>query len=136
MSTPRPVEPVVVSGLTELAVGALTGFPFAVAVSDPNLLKRMGVRAPARIRQLHLDLIIMGGLIAAAGTAVPDLPRWASVPLAVGGWTNALSFLPLALRPEVEQTAAYRAAVGVSFVATSAGWVSVAAVAARRMRRG
>lgn len=126
------MAPLVASGLVELAVGALAGFPFALAVSDPDALKRLGVRAPARIRQLHLDLIIMGGLVAAAGTAVPDLPRRAAVPLAIGAWTNALSFLPLAVRPEVERTAFYRAGVGVSFILTSAGWVSVAAVAVRR----
>jgi len=130
---PVAVAPLVASGLVELAVGALAGFPFALAVSDPDALKRLGVRAPARIRQLHLDLIIMGGLVAAAGTAVPDLPRRAAVPLAIGAWTNALSFLPLAVRPEVERTALYRAGVGVSFILTSAGWVSVAAVAVRRL---
>ena len=68
------------------------------------------------------------------GTAVPDAPKWASVPLGVGAWTNAMSFLPLALAPEIDKHPAYRAFAGASFVTTSIGFVGMALVGARRRR--
>jgi hypothetical protein len=125
----------VVSGLAQIAVGALTGFPYAAAAYKPGLVEKAGVKAPGRIRQLHLDLIIMGGLVTAAGTAVPRLPRVVAVPLAIGCWTNALAFAPPAVRPSIEKAPAYRALVGTSFVITSASWVGVAGVALRRISK-
>lgn len=73
-TTPR-ISGLVVSGLTQIAIGALTGFPYALAAYRPELLGRLRVRAPARIRQLHLDLIMMGALATATGAALPQLPR-------------------------------------------------------------
>src|SRR6476646_8877570 len=55
------VDGLVVAGLTELALGALTGWPMAVAVSRPQDLGRLGIRSGARLRQWHLDLIMLGG---------------------------------------------------------------------------
>ena len=66
-----PIDGLVVSGLTQIAVGALTGFPYAIATYKPELLGRLRVRAPGRVRQLHLDLIMMGGLVTATGMALP-----------------------------------------------------------------
>ena len=61
-TTARPaINGLVVSGLVQIAAGALIGFPYAAAVYKPELLAKTGVKAPGRIRQLHLDLIIMGG---------------------------------------------------------------------------
>jgi hypothetical protein len=126
------INGLVVSGLVQIAVGALTGFPYAAAVYRPGLIAKAGVKAPGRIRQLHLDLIIMGGLVTAAGVAMPRLPRSVSVPLAVGCWTNALAFAPPAVRPAIEKAPLYRALVAASFATTTAGWVAVAGVAIRR----
>ena len=126
------VSGLVVAGLTQIALGALIGFPYAAATYKPELLDRLGVRAPGRIRQLHLDLIMMGGLVTATGVALPRLPPAVAVPLAVGCWTNALAFAPPAIRPSVARSPGFRAAVAASFVTTSAGWVAVAAVALRR----
>lgn len=132
------VNGLVVSGLTQIAVGALTGFPYAIARYKPELLAKTGLQAPGRIRQLHLDLIMMGGVVTAAGIALPRMPRAVSVPLAVGCWTNALAFGPPAFRPSIEKSPLYRGLVGTSFVTTSAGWVAVAGVAWHRWskRRG
>ena len=130
----RGVNGLVVSGLTQVALGALTGFPYAVAVSRPERLRAVGVRAPHRIRQLHLDLVLMGGLVAIAGTAVPEPPRWVSLALAAGGWTNALAFVPLAIEPAVIRHPIYRTAVAGSFATTTIGWLALAAVAVRRWR--
>jgi len=132
-TTARPaINGLVVSGLVQIAAGALIGFPYAAAVYKPELLAKTGVKAPGRIRQLHLDLIIMGGLVTATGIAMPRLPRSISVPLAVGCWTNALAFAPPAVRPNIEKAPLYRALVAASFVTTTASWVAVAGVAMRR----
>jgi hypothetical protein len=129
------VDPLVVSGLTELATGALSGWLYTLVKADREKARALGIKSGGRIRQWHLDLIALGGLTAMAGTAVPDLPRWVRYPLGVGAWTNAMSFLPLAFDPEIEQRATYRMAVGASFICTSIGFSGVALTAARRRGR-
>ena len=129
------VDGLVVSGLTELALGALTGWPMALAVSRPDDLPKIGIRSGARLRQWHLDLIMLGGLTAAAPRFVPDPPRKVAVPLAVGAWVNANAFGVLAFRPELKDHPAYKAAVGASFVSTSWGFTGLAAVAWKRWLR-
>ena len=130
-------EALVLSGLVELAAGALTGWPFALARSDPDRVRKLGIRSTPRLRQWHLDLIALGGLSVLVGTAVPELPRRVSLPLAVGCWTNASSFGLLAFKPDAERHPAYRAAVGASFATVSWGFTSLAVVALRRrLRRG
>jgi hypothetical protein len=81
---------------------------------------------------LHLDLIMMGGLVTATGVAVPQLPRTVTIPLAVGCWTNALAFAPPAIKPSLTSTPGFRAVVTASFVTTTASWVAVAAIALHR----
>jgi hypothetical protein len=127
----------VVSGLIEVATGALAGWPYTLVRQDPEAARRLlGIRSGARIRQWHLDLAMLGGLTVAVGTAVPDAPRWASIPLGVGAWTNAMSFLPLAFAPEIDKHPVYRATAGASFISTSMGFTGMAIVAARRRRAG
>jgi hypothetical protein len=128
------VSGLVVSGLAQVALGALTGIPYAIATYKPELLSALRVRAPHRVRQLHLDLVMMGGLVAATGAAVPRIPRVVAVALAVGCWTNALAFAPPAIKPSIERSPAFRAVVAASFATTSASWLAVAAIAARRWR--
>ena len=137
MSAARSVpSALVVSGLMEVAAGALAGWPYTLVRQDPEAARRLlGIKSGARIRQWHLDLAMLGGLTVAVGTAVPDAPRWASVPLGVGAWTNAMAFLPLAFKPEVDTHPVYRGLAGASFVATSAGFVGMALTGLRRRRR-
>src|SRR4051812_36672091 len=135
---PPPAVPsaLAVSGLLEVAAGALAGWPYTLVRQDPEAARRLlGIKSAARIKQWHLDMAILGGLTVAVGTAVPHAPKWASVPLGVGAWTNAMSFLPLALAPEIDKHPAYRAVAGASFVTTSVGFVGMALVGARRRRR-
>lgn len=96
------IDGLVVAGLTELAMGALTGWPMALAVSSPEDLPKIGIRSGARLRQWHLDLIMLGSLTAAAPKLVPNRPRKVAVPLAVGAWVNANAFGVLAFRPELK----------------------------------
>ncbi len=130
--TNTPISGLVASGLTQIALGAITGFPYAVATYKPELLGRLRVRAPRRIRQLHLDLIMMGALVTATGAALPRLPRAVTIPLAVGCWTNALAFVPPALKPSIEDSPTFRTLVAASFVTTATSWAAVAAIALRR----
>jgi hypothetical protein len=107
----------------------------ALAVSRPEDLSKIGIRSGARLRQWHLDLIMLGGLTAAASRVVPNPPRKVAVPLAVGAWVNANAFGVLAFRPELKEHPAYKAAVGASFVSTSWGFTGLAAVAWKRWLR-
>jgi hypothetical protein len=134
----RPAAPsaLVVSGLMEVAAGALAGWPYTLVRQDPEAARRLlGIKSAARVRQWHLDLAILGGLTVAVATAVPNAPKWASLPLGIGAWTNAMAFLPLAFKPDVDQHPAYRALAGASFVATSTGFAGMAVEGARRRRR-
>jgi hypothetical protein len=130
------VDGLVISGLAELALGALTGWPYALAISDPARAKALGIRSTARMRQWHLDLIALGGLTVLAGTALPDMPARVKWPLGVGAWTNAMSFGVLTAAPGLRDHPAYRAGVVGSFVVTSTGFVGLAAEGLRRWRAG
>jgi hypothetical protein len=131
-NTPPPVNGLVVAGLTELALGALTGWPMAIAVSRPEDLPKLGIRSGARLRQWHLDLIMLGSLTAAAPRFVPDLPRKVAVPLAAGAWVNANAFGVLAFRPELKEHPVYKTGVVASFISASWGFTGLAVVAWKR----
>jgi hypothetical protein len=122
------------SGLTELAAGALTGWVYTFARTQPERAKAVGIESTARIRQWHLDLAMLGTATVACATAVPDAPRPVSAALGVGAWTNAMLFLPMAFKPGVEETPSFRAAAAASFVATSVGFTGMAATAWARRR--
>ena len=126
------INGLVVSGLTELALGALAGWPMAISVTRPDDLEKLGIRSASRLRQWHLDMIMLGGLTAASSRFVPEPPAAVAVPLAVGAWTNANAFGVLAFRPELKEHPAYKAGVIASFISTSWGFVGLAAVAWRR----
>lgn len=128
-------EALVLSGVAQVAVGALTGWPYALQVADAERAKRLGIRSGHRMRQWHLDLIALGALSVLAGTAVPDLPRRVALPLGIGAWTNANAFGVLVFRPEAKDHPIYRAAVGASFASVSFGWASMAALLIRRRAR-
>lgn len=134
MARSKTNDAMIVSGLSEVALGALTGWPFALAISDPERARQLGIRSTPRMRQWHLDLIALGSLTALAGAVVPDLPRRVAWPLMLGAWTNANAFAPLVVKPEVRDHPVYKAGAVASFVTTSWGFVGLATVAARRLR--
>jgi hypothetical protein len=107
----------------------------ALSVTRPDDLGRIGIRSGARLRQWHLDLIMLGGLTAASSRLVPDPPAAVALPLAIGAWTNANAFGVLAFRPELDAHALYKAGVFVSFACTSWGFSGLAAVAWKRWWR-
>lgn len=132
MSARSAPSPLIVSGLTELALGALSGWVYTVAVKRPDLLRRVGISSPARIRQWHLDLGMLGAYSVVCGLAVPDAPPAVELALGVGAWTNAMSFLPLAFDESVVDRPAYVIPVVGSFLATSTGFAGMAWTAWRR----
>jgi hydroxylaminobenzene mutase len=113
------------AGSVELAVGALLGWVVWMAL-DTRWLKKIGVRSPRRILQAHLDLIIMGILLIAVGTAGPDFPSPWSVILVIGAWTNALLFLPAAWYDTKPKDLKANLAQTVSFTLVSVGTVAFA----------
>ncbi len=124
----------VAAGVTQVAVGAMSGWGLAALVGVPGLGERLGVVDPVRLRQAHLDVLIMGGLVTAAGL-VDDAPSWAKRATKVGAWTNPLLFVPLAFRPDAARSKMYTAASATSFTVTCAGWVGLALTARRAARR-
>lgn len=122
------------SGAVELAASALSGWVYTLALADKERARRLGILSTPRVRQWHLDLAALGTATVALGTALPDAPRSLQRTLAVGSWSNAMLFLPLAFRPALAEDPRYRAAVAGSFVTTSVGFAGFAATALRRRR--
>ncbi len=117
---------VVQAGAVELAFGALSGWVIVLSLERPDALKRAGVRAIPRLRQAHLDYIIMGTILIAAGLAAPGLaPVWQAL-LVTGAWVNPTLFVVVAFRPEATDNDAYRGLSVASFTCMSAGTVAVA----------
>lgn len=113
-------------GALELAFGALSGWIIALSVERPDVLKRAGVKAIPRLRQAHIDYIVMGVILIALGLAAPDLPAAWQVLLVAGALVNPTLFLPLAFDPDASKRAWYRAITAASFAAMSTGTVAAA----------
>jgi hypothetical protein len=115
-------------GLVELALGGLLGWAMVVRGEKPEWLRRIGIVAPQRVRQVHLDYVMMGLILIGVGLAVPDLPTAVAAALVFGTFVNPLLFVPLAFDPEVDQRLWYRALAVISFVAMSGSLVVAAVV--------
>jgi hydroxylaminobenzene mutase len=113
-------------GLIELALGGLLGWAMVLRQERPEFLRRIGVVAPQRIRQVHLDYVMMGLILIAVGLAIPDLPTVIAVALAFGTFVNPLLFVPLAFDPDAEKRTWYRALAVVSFLGVSGGLLAAA----------
>jgi hypothetical protein len=122
------VDWVVQIGLVELALGGLLGWAMVVREDKPEWLRRIGVVAPQRIRQVHLDYLMMGLILIGVGLAVPDLPTGIAVALVFGTVVNPFLFVPLAFDPDVEKRPWYRLLAVVSFVGVSGCLVAAAIV--------
>ena len=113
-------------GLAELAVGGLLGWAMVAQDQRPDLVKRAGVIAPHRIRQVHLDYVFMGLILIAVGLAVPSLSNWIAIPLVFGTLVNPFLFVPQAFSKEVDNRLWYRGLAIVSFLGVSGGHVAAA----------
>ena len=115
-------------GLIELALGGLLGWAMVVREDKPEWLERIGIVAPHRIRQVHLDYVMMGLILVGVGLAVPDLPTAVAAALVFGTFVNPLLFVPLAFEPDVDKRLWYRALAVISFLAMSGSLVVAAIV--------
>ncbi len=115
-------------GLAELALGGLLGWAMLIRDERPEWLRRVGIVAPHRVRQVHLDYVMMGLILIGVGLAVPDLPTAAAVPLVFGTIVNPFLFVPPAFDPEVNGRLWYRLLAVVSFLGVSGGLVAAAIV--------
>lgn len=115
-------------GLVELALGGLLGWAMVIREERPEWLTRIGIVAPHRIRQVHLDYVMMGLILIAVGLAVPDLPTEIALALVFGTAVNPLLFVPAAFDPDVDKRLWYRALSVVSFLTVSGGLVAAAIV--------
>jgi hypothetical protein len=113
-------------GLVELALGALLGWAMLAREERPDWLRRIGVVAPQRIRQVHLDYVMMGLILVGVGLAVPDLPAAFAAALVFGTIVNPFLFVPLAFHPDAKERAAYRVLAVVSFTALTVGLLAAA----------
>ncbi len=115
-------------GLIELAIGGLLGWAMVIRDEKPDWLRRIGVIAPQRVRQVHLDYVMMGLILIGVGLAVPDLPTAIAAALVFGTLVNPFLFVPLAFAPDADKRAWYRALAVVSFIGVSGGLVAAAIV--------
>jgi hypothetical protein len=122
------VDWVVQIGLVELALGGLLGWAMVIREDKPEWLRQIGLVAPQRIRQVHLDYLMMGLILIGVGLAVPGLPTGIAVALVFGTVVNPFLFVPLAFDPDVEKRSWYRLLALVSFVGVSGGLVAAAIV--------
>jgi hydroxylaminobenzene mutase len=122
------VDWVIHIGLVELALGGLLGWAMVLRQEAPEWLRRRGVVAPQRIRQVHLDYVMMGLILIGVGLAVPDLPTAVAIALVFGTLVNPFLFVPLAFDPDAEKRLWYRSLAVVSFIGVSGGLVVAAIV--------
>jgi hydroxylaminobenzene mutase len=122
------VDWVIQAGLIELAIGGLLGWAMVLRQESPDFLRRIGIVAPQRIRQIHLDYVMMGLILIGVGLAVPDLPTAIAIALVFGTAVNPFLFLPLAFDPDVEKRLWYRSLAVVSFLGVSGGLIATAIV--------
>jgi hypothetical protein len=94
------VNALVTAGVLELTAGVLTGWLMVAAGSEP-WRDRLRMTDTRRIRQGHLDLLIMGAILVALGAADLQLPAVAMVAIIVGSWIAPLLFFPLAWKPSL-----------------------------------
>lgn len=115
-------------GLAELALGGLLGWGMVIRDEKPDWLKRVGIVAPHRVRQVHLDYVMMGLILIGVGLAVPDLPTAIAIALVFGTAMNPFLFVPPAFNPDVQARFWYRALAVISFIALSGSLVVAAIV--------
>ncbi|TYK43106.1 hypothetical protein [Actinomadura decatromicini] len=112
-------------GVLQLTAGVLSGW-LMVAQGDAAWTRRLRIRAAARIRQGHIDLLMMGTLLVAIGVAVPGPQPVAEAAIAWGSWVGPLLFFPLAWKPELGRRRWYGVLDRLGFVALTIGFLVLA----------
>ena len=113
-------------GLISLALAGLSGWLVLASTRKGEWFRAHGVPVPRRFLQTHLDWVMMGLILIAVQLAAPSSPDWIKGMIAFGAIVNPLLFLPLAFKPEAENSPAYVAVAVVSFAALSIGLPALA----------
>jgi len=113
-------------GLISLALAGLSGWLVLAATRKGEWFRAHGVPAPRRFLQTHLDWVMMGLILVAVQLAAPSSPDWIKAMIALGAIVNPLLFLPLAFKPDAEESPVYVAVAVVSFSALSIGLPALA----------
>ena len=113
-------------GLISLALAGISGWLVLAATRKGEWFRAHGVPAPRRFLQTHLDWVMMGLILVAVQLAAPSSPDWIKAMIAFGAIVNPLLFLPLAFKPEAEDSPVYVAVAVVSFSALSIGLPALA----------
>lgn len=106
-------------GLIELAVGALLGWAVVLRKENPAFYRRIGLKQPRAILQVHIDYILMGLILIAVGTVIDEPPGLLAGLLVFGTIVNPLLFLPGAFDPANEKKLLFRMIATASFVSIS-----------------
>ena len=113
-------------GIWSLALGGVSGWLVAASIDRPALLKRLGIKHPPRIRQAHLDWIMMGLILLVLDVAIAEIPDAIVALVGFGTIVNPLLFLPLAYDADASSKPLYRVVTLLSFAALSGGLVALA----------
>lgn len=120
-------------GIFELTFAALSGWMMVATLEIPAALRRLGLRHHGRIRQAHLDLLFMGTILTAVGTAVDPIPTWVAGLLVLGAMVQPVMFLPLAFNADLaKRSMVYRGVNTSVFVGFSIGWIALGATVISR----
>lgn len=115
----------VTAGVLELTAGVLSGW-LMVAAGSEHWRNRLRMKDTRRIRQGHLDLLIMGAITVALGAADLHLPTVATAAIVVGSWIAPLLFFPLAWKPSLADCRAMNWLDRAGFVMLTGGYLIVA----------
>ncbi|MDV3123877.1 hypothetical protein M1247_03010 [Mycobacterium sp. 21AC1] len=115
----------VTAGVLELTAGVLSGWLMVAAGSD-QWRTRLRMADTRRIRQGHLDLLIMGAILVALGAADLHLPDVATVLIIVGSWIAPLLFFPLAWKPALGECKPLAWLDRAGFVMLTVGYLTAA----------
>ncbi|MEH3130504.1 MAG: hypothetical protein PGN27_11175 [Mycolicibacterium neoaurum] len=115
----------VTAGVLELTAGVLTGWLMVAAGSD-RWRTRLRMTDIRRVRQGHLDLLMMGVILVALGAADLPLPTVATVLIILGSWIAPLLFFPLAWKPSLAGCGPLNWVDRAGFVMLTAGYLIAA----------
>lgn len=113
-------------GLIELTVAALSGWVMVLRTTEPGRLHQWGVRHLRRVRQTHLNWLLMGIILVGVGLAVQPIPTWIAVLITAGALIQPIMTVPLAFNGATAGTRLFTTILGITFVGTSIGWIGLA----------